>query len=72
MTVVEVFKTNVPDEVPAKELVTQLLSIFPKHRINFDLQDCDKILRVEGASIEETQIMNVVKSNGYSCALLEE
>lgn len=71
MTIVEVFKTNVPDEVPAKELLTQLSSIFPMHRINFDLQDCDKILRVEGTEIEETKIMNVIKSHGYLCDVLE-
>jgi hypothetical protein len=71
MTIVEVFKTNVADEAPAKELVSRLLTIFPTHRINFDLQDCDKILRVEGAKIEGARIMNVIKSHGYFCDFLE-
>ena len=72
MNLVEVFKTNVLEEAPATELVTQLSTIFPSHRINFDLHDCDKILRVEGVHIEETKIINVLKSNGFMCVPLED
>lgn len=71
MTIVEVFKTNVPGEAPAKELVTQLLSVYPMHRINFDLQDCDRILRVEGTKIEEAKIRDIIQAHGYICDLLE-
>jgi hypothetical protein len=45
---IEVFKTNVEEAVQAEKLVDILLDHFPDNKINFDLHDCDKILRVEG------------------------
>ena len=46
---VEVFKTNVVVEELAKQLTIKLSTQFPHYKINFDLQDCDNIPRVEGA-----------------------
>ena len=45
---VEVFKTNVYEPCQSIMLVRILYNYFPDHRINFDLEDCDRILRVEG------------------------
>jgi hypothetical protein len=44
---VEVFKTNVKYRDHASILVNQIHKIFPEYNSNFDLEDCDKILRVE-------------------------
>ncbi len=71
MQIVEVFKTNVWEDEPARRLVTKLLAHFPKHKINFDLQDCDKILRVEGEQISSNKIIEVINKNGYQCEVLE-
>ena len=43
----EIFKTNVRKVSEAKKLVILLLDHFPEAKINFDLKDCDNILRVE-------------------------
>lgn len=43
---VEVFKTNVADPERAKWLVDQLERNFANCKVNFDLDDCDRILRV--------------------------
>jgi hypothetical protein len=45
---VEVFKTNVRSIRKAKLIIQKLAEEFPAHNINFDLNDCDKILRVQG------------------------
>ena len=45
---IEVFKTNVEKTNDADKMVRLLLEHFPQSKINFDLHDCDKILRVEG------------------------
>ena len=42
------FKTNVQECELAHQLTQKLLLCFPHSKINFDLHDCDKILRVEG------------------------
>ena len=71
MAVVEVFKTNVIEEEQARKLVEELLAHFPQSRVNFDLQDCDKILRVEGKQICPDTIIGLVQNQGYQCEALE-
>jgi hypothetical protein len=68
---IEVFKTNVKGPVHAKRIVTILLEHFPDNKINFDLHDHDKILRVEGKSFCAEKIMTLVAENGFSCYVLE-
>ena len=43
---VEVFKTNVADPERAKWLVDQIEKNFTNCKVHFDLDDCDRILRV--------------------------
>jgi hypothetical protein len=43
---VEVFKTNVADPELAKSLVDQIERTFANCKVNFALDDCDRILRV--------------------------
>jgi hypothetical protein len=45
---IEIFKTNVQEVSHANEIVALLLEYYPGSKINFDMHDCDKILRVEG------------------------
>ncbi len=68
---IEVFKTNVQYLQQAKWLKDILFEHFPELRINFDLHDCDKILRVEGDNICNEQIITVVRNNGHACAALD-
>jgi hypothetical protein len=68
---VEVFRTNVRHKRQAKRLLGVLSERFPLFRINFDLEDCDKILRVEGEAICNEQIAGLVAENGYECDVLE-
>ena len=67
---VEVFKTNVADNELSEKLIRKLLVHFPDSLINFDLEDCDRILRVESASIDPVKIINILNVNGYSCEVL--
>jgi hypothetical protein len=67
---VEVFKTNVQDIAESKRIVGELLVHLPGNRINFDLSDCDRILRVEGEDIPIETIIQLVSSVGYYCEVL--
>ena len=69
-TIVEVFKTNVNDIDQAHTLMATLLNAIPSSKINFDLQDCDKILRIEGSSIDLEMVIDIVTSCGYICEIL--
>ena len=68
---VEVFKTNVQKKTQKKMLLCILSEAFPSFKINFDLSDCDKILRVEGEHIEALRIMILVKDYGFKCEILD-
>jgi hypothetical protein len=68
---VEVFKTNVLKKTQSNILLCVLSEAFPSFKINFDLSDCDKVLRVEGDSIEALIITIHVRENGFMCELLD-
>lgn len=68
---VEVFKTNVPNTRQAKLIIQKLAEVFPEHKINFDLSDCDRILRIQGNDILEGRIISIVTSLNYRCEILE-
>jgi hypothetical protein len=68
---VEAFKTNVQRKTQSKMLLSILSEAFPSCKINFDLSDCDKVLRVEGDDIEALNIMILVKESGFRCEVLD-
>ena len=67
---VEVFKTNVPSQTQANSILISLQKNFPAHKINFDLDDCDKVLRVQGRNISTKKVIVLVNKNGYDCEIL--
>jgi hypothetical protein len=72
MLTVEVFKTNVQAADAAAMIVESLNKRCPASEINFDLEDCDRILRVAAASINIQLIISVLSELGYCCELLAD
>jgi len=68
---VEVFKTNVQKKTQSKMLLCILSETFPSFKINFDLSDCDKVLRVEGENMEALRIVMLVREYGFNCEVLD-
>jgi len=52
-------------------LLSILSETFPSLKINFDLSDCDKILRVEGDNIMPLRVMVLLKERGFLCEVLD-
>jgi len=69
--IVEVFKTNVQEESETNLVIAFIQKLFPNYKINFDLEDCDKILRVEAAELKPENIVKYVNRLGYVCIPLE-
>ncbi len=67
---IEVFKTNVQEVMQANKIVAVLLEHYPDSKINFDMHDCDKVLRVEGKDFLCVKIMKLVKEHGFHCTPL--
>jgi hypothetical protein len=67
---VEVFKTNIYNGEEAIRIKKLLHILFPESKINFDLEDCDKVLRVEGIFSHE-KVIDLITRFDYQCAVLE-
>lgn len=68
---VEIFKTNVQEFSEAQKLVALLRRHFPDSKINFDLDDCDKVLRVEGSNLRIEKVMALVMEKGFLCKVID-
>lgn len=55
---IEVFKTNVENGEQAKLLIERIHEYFPDYHANFDMEDCDRILRIK--SITENVNINLM------------
>ncbi|WP_455169200.1 hypothetical protein [Aegicerativicinus sediminis] len=64
---VEIFKTNISKKKEANSILEKLSFCFPNYRMNFDLEDCDNILRVEYRTVETHAVKVAVESWGYRC-----
>ena len=67
---VEVFKTNVNKIETSEQLIQQVLNHYPHSRVNFDMEDCDRILRVEADMVVPEKIIEILTANGYLCEVL--
>ena len=68
---VQVFKTNVQQPDQAKMIVGMLQEYFPASDINFDLEDCDKILRVKHEEVLSTEVPPLLTKRGFVCEELQ-
>ncbi len=68
---IEVFKTNVYEVDKSEIIIQKLHEYFPENKINFDLDDYDKILRVEGDHISSEKIMTILNDEGHFCEILD-
>lgn len=70
---IAIFKTNVQNKAQAKPVLNLLKEAFPGARINFDLNDCDKILRAEGIKRSYTRaIIHDLNKLGFQCEILND
>ena len=66
-----VFKTNVQYRRQVRQLQPVLNSTAKVLKWNFDLGDCDKILRVESRVNIAGDIIDMLLNNGFNCEELE-
>lgn len=71
-TEVEVFKTNVEGNTAARTLARLIHQHFPGWEVNFDLEDCDKILRIAGQQIDPEAIIRLASGQGYKVEILSD
>lgn len=71
---VEVFKTNVSDQDQAKWLVDKIHGTFAGYQANFDLEDCDRILRIKcaNAMIQPSCLIDFLQKSGIEAEVLPD
>lgn len=71
---VEVFKTNIENENEADRILRVLQAAFPSYKINFDLDDCDNILRMETqiGVLHEKLVIDLIKNHGFEIEVLPD
>lgn len=68
---IEIFKTNIQNKTQANRIINLLKKVSSEATINFDLTDCDKILRVDGITKSYSQtIVNDLNILGFTCEIL--
>lgn len=67
-----VFKTSVKTKKDIKELASKLEHFIPNSRWNFDLEDCDKILRIDSQFEVRETTTKLLQDNGYKCEELTD
>jgi hypothetical protein len=68
---VEVFATNINTKSQADQVRQKMVELFPGTHINFDVDDCDHILRMEGKNICVTEIMQWLQCQGVVVRVLD-
>jgi hypothetical protein len=71
---VEVFKTTVSDLTHCEALIKQIENAFIDYKVNFDLEDCDNILRVECCSglVQSSNVIAFLEGLGYGAQVLPD
>lgn len=66
-----VFKTSVKSKTQVNKLKPHIDKILPKAKWNFDLEDCDKVLRIESEENIVFTVIYFLKMHNYYCEELE-
>ena len=71
---IEVFKTNVDQQQHANMLTEQIHAFFSGYRANFDLWDCDRVLRVKSGAgqVEPSLVIALLQKFGFHAEILPD
>lgn len=68
--IVEVFKTSIGNQQESSLVSNVLYVLYPTAKINIDLEDCDRILRIEHNLVPVEEVTKMVKALGHQCEVL--
>ena len=64
---IEIFKTNVCSRAMANKISRALRAADSGCSVHFDLEDCDRVLRIESNTIDSRLITSVIEAHGHWC-----
>ncbi len=66
-----VFKTSVKNKKHIRQLSPFLNNLLQQSKWNFDLEDCDKILRIDSKENLRLKIIDLLNMQKFNCEELE-
>lgn len=63
---IEVYVTDIHNVIQSEFIRREILVFYPELKIDFDLEDVDRVLRVEGI-FNSVEIKDRIRSKGYKC-----
>lgn len=70
---IEVFKTNVNTRAHARQLVQVIQQTFEGYSANFDLEDCDRILRIKSHTVVNSdEVIRLLNRMDITVSVLDE
>ena len=66
-----IFKTSVKTKMQEKKLKPHIDTILPKAKWNFDLDDCDKILRIDSEENIVCKMTDLLNIHRFYCEELK-
>ena len=71
---VEVFKTNVSESDQARWLLDEINKRFQSYTANFDLDDCDRMMRIRAlyGEVDSERVCRIVLSMGFEASVLSD
>lgn len=68
---ISVFKTSVETKAQVEQLKPHFDKLLLKGRWSFDLEDCDRVLRVDCENDLVLAIVDLLKTHQFNCEALE-
>jgi hypothetical protein len=74
VNMVEVFKTNIRTRAQAQAIKNSLQDVFEDYQINFDLEDCDRIMRIRSrcGPVDNERVCRIVLAVGFEASVLSD
>ncbi len=67
-----IFRTNIDKESEFLNLKQDMKGILGVHACTIDMEDCDKVLRVECENVTIRKVVEEVRRHGFFCEELED
>lgn len=71
LQMIEVFRTNVSTAQQANELICLLRNFLPGSTISFDLEDCDRVLRIDSEIMDADSVTSILTNRGFACCAMQ-
>jgi hypothetical protein len=66
-----VLKTSVKTKILVNKLTPQIDRLVAKGKWNFDLEDCDRILRIDSEENIVLRVMHLLRTYDINCEILD-